>query len=211
MRTLEQELLLQADRMEAVQACRNLMGKYSYYHTAFRNIEYMELWSKRDDCQLTMPFGIFDGYEGVRRCYVDCHGDRSQPDFEEFAKGFMMMHQMNTEVIEVAADGQTAKGVWISPGHETAPQAGKERGAWCWGKYEVEFIKENGQWKFWKLTLFPLILTPIDRSWAEPPLDMPGKHALDEVPMDRPLEKPFYEYSPEAIYPADEPEPPRPY
>ena len=60
------ELLLQAQRLEAAQACRNLMGKYSYLHTAFRNKEYMELWARREDSRLTMPFGVFEGYEATR-------------------------------------------------------------------------------------------------------------------------------------------------
>ena len=58
------DLMLQAERLEAAQACRNLMGRYSYLHSAFRNKEFMELWSKRDDVSQTMPFGKFIGYEG---------------------------------------------------------------------------------------------------------------------------------------------------
>ena len=37
------DLMLQAERLEAAQACRNLMGRYSYLHSAFRNKEFMEL------------------------------------------------------------------------------------------------------------------------------------------------------------------------
>ena len=56
------DLMLQAERLEAAQACRNLMGRYSYLHTAFRNKEFMELWAKREDVSQTMPFGKFVGY-----------------------------------------------------------------------------------------------------------------------------------------------------
>lgn len=207
----EERLELLADRMEAVQACRNLMGKYSYYHTAFRNRDYLQLWAHRDDCRLVMPFGCYDGYDGVYRCYVEFHGDRSDPDFEQYAKGLMMIHQMNTEVIQVAADGKTARGCWYSTGHETAPDPGKEKGCWSWGAYQVEFIREDGVWKFWKLTLFPVLLQPIDRSWAEPLVELTGMHAIDAVPADRPLDRPMYFYGPEACYPEDAPEPPEPY
>ena len=74
------ELMLQAERLEAAQACRNLMGRYSYLHTAFRNKEFMELWAKRDDVSQTMPFGKFVGYEGVYQSYVGFHGDRYNPE-----------------------------------------------------------------------------------------------------------------------------------
>ena len=213
MSDLEQELLLQAERLEAIQACRNLMGKYSYYHTAFRNKDYMKLWIKRDDCLLVMPFGKFYGYNGVYRCYAENHGDRSDPDFESYAKGLMMMHQMDTEVIEVAADGKTAKGCWISPGHETSPAPGKEKGAWSWGKYYVEFMKDeaDGKWKFWKLRLYPLFLMPVDHSWAEPAIEIQGRGKIEGIPMDAPLDEPPYEYAPDRVYPADEPEPPKAY
>ena len=40
---LEHKLL----KLEAQEACRNLMGRYSYYVTAFRNKETVELWAKR--------------------------------------------------------------------------------------------------------------------------------------------------------------------
>lgn len=39
-------LLHQAKRLEALQEIRNLMGRYSYLHSAFRNKEYAELWAK---------------------------------------------------------------------------------------------------------------------------------------------------------------------
>ena len=206
------ELMLQAERLEAAQACRNLMGRYSYLHTAFRNKEFMELWAKRDDVSQTMPFGKFVGYEGVYQSYVGFHGDRNNPEDYEQLRGLMMIHEMCTDVIEVAADGKTAKGIWISPGTETAPSPGKEKGAWCWGKYEVEFIKEDGVWKFWHMTLYPLFLTPYNRSWGEPALKMAGNGEMPDMgPYCHPLEKPFWEYGPDAIYPEDEPAVPQRY
>lgn len=206
------DLMLQAERLEAAQACRNLMGRYSYLHTAFRNKEFMELWAKREDVSQTMPFGKFIGYEGVYQSYVDFHGDRNNPaDYEEL-RGLMMIHEMGTDVIEVAADGKTAKGIWISPGTETAPSPGKEKGSWCWGKYEVEFIKEDGEWKFWHMTLFPLFLTPYNRSWGEPALDMVGSKEMPGMgEFCHPLDKPMWTYGPDAVYPEDEPAIPRPY
>ena len=204
-----ENLMLEAERVEAAQASRNLMGKYSYLHTAFRNNEYVELWAKREDSWITMPFGRFEGWEGVRHCYVDIHGDRSEDEFKEFGKGLMMMHNMDTEIIEVAKDAKTAKACFISCGSETSPAQGKEKGAWCWGKYYVEFIKEDGEWKFWHLILYPLILSPYNKSW--------GDITEGKTPFEDPeggvilLDEPMWEYGPGAIYPADEPHVPAPY
>lgn len=55
---LEHKLL----KLEAQEACRNLMGRYSYYGTAFRNKETVELWAKREDAQLMTPWGSYDGH-----------------------------------------------------------------------------------------------------------------------------------------------------
>ena len=54
-RTYE-ELKAGFERIEAAQACRNLMGKYSYLHTAMRNIDFMNLWANRED-DLPHPAG----------------------------------------------------------------------------------------------------------------------------------------------------------
>ena len=63
-RTYE-ELKAGFERIEAAQACRNLMGKYSYLHTAMRNIDFMNLWANREDDILAMPWGYYLGIEGV--------------------------------------------------------------------------------------------------------------------------------------------------
>lgn len=74
-----------------------------------------------------MPFGKFVGWEAVRHCYVDLHGDRNNPaDFDEL-RGLMMIHLMNTEIIEVAADGKTAKGVWLSRAQKQRRSLAKRR------------------------------------------------------------------------------------
>ena len=52
-----EELKLGFERMAAAQACRNLMGKYSYLHTAMRHREYVGLWADREDDLLVMPWG----------------------------------------------------------------------------------------------------------------------------------------------------------
>ena len=121
------DLMLQAERLEAVQACRNLMGKYSYLHSAFRNVEFMELWSKRDDVSQTMPFGKFIGYDGVYQSYVGFHGDRNNPEDYEAIRGLMMIHEMCTDVIEVAADGKPPTVSGSLPVQKPLPAPAKTR------------------------------------------------------------------------------------
>ena len=227
-RTVE-ELKLGFARVEAAQACRNLMGKYSYFHTAMRNKDYVKLWAERPDDLLVLPWGYYRGIEGVRACYLQDHGDRSDPEIQNspILKGGMMMHCMDTEVLEVAADGRTARGCWMSPGHESCfiPDFEKIPGwrkgdpvppaapmvsscEWAWSKYQVDFIREDGVWKFWKMRLWPIYKTDFYVPWTEHP-------EMDEVDFPfhnhTPLPKPNWAWDPEVFYPADEPEPPLPY
>ena len=63
--TLE-ELNRAYERLRAVREIENMMGRYSFFHTAMRQIDYLKLWYKRDDCILDMPGGSYTGYQGVK-------------------------------------------------------------------------------------------------------------------------------------------------
>ena len=214
-----EQLTLKLERLEAVQACRNLMGKYSYYHTAFRNKDYIDLWAKRDDDLLVMPCGSYKGFEGVKACYLKDHGDRNEPGMLDTLKGAVMMHEMDTEVIEVAADGKTAKGAWISPGHETYVDGqvpgrpdetgdGKAHAEWCWGKYAVDFIKDaDGQWKIWHMRLYPLFKCEYGTSWVDAEQPTADEFAFTRAEKNVSM----WTYSPHEVYPANEPAIPWPY
>lgn len=211
-------LTLKLERLEAIQACRNLMGKYSYYHTAFRNKEYIDLWAKREDDLLVMPWGSYKGFEGVKTCYMNDHGDRSDPETFESLKGAVMMHTMNTELIEVAADGKTAKAAFFSDGHETYvegrvpgfqdPDAKLEAHAeWCWGAYAVDFIKDNGEWKIWHMRLYPINKSEYGESWVDAVQPTPEDYTF----LSSERGSGMWHYSPTEVYPANQPAIPWPY
>ena len=80
---------------------------------------------------------------------------------------------------------------------------------WCWGKYEVEFIKHNGQWKIWHMILYPLFKTSFYKSWGEPGAEFLKPGAMS--PMTGQKNPDYWVYDTNTVYPADEPEPPLPY
>ena len=58
------------------------------------------------------------------------------------------MHCMTTPIIEVAKDGETAKGLWLMYGAETMKKEdGKVSAYWAAGQFAMDFIKEDGEWK----------------------------------------------------------------
>jgi hypothetical protein len=170
--------------LEAVHEIQNLMGRYSYFHSAGMQEETAELWAKNaPGTAANVPtFGYYEGFEGIKRLYPGAHhyteGERI---------GQMHMHPLTTPVIEVAGDGMTAKGVWISPGQETDAFEGDYTAYWAWLKYGADFIKEDGKWKFWHLSVFGLFFTSYDTPWTEHPLPTGEYPPLpDELKPDKP-------------------------
>src|SRR5262249_36136111 len=79
-------------------------------------------------------------------------------------------HMLTTPVIEVAGDGKTAKGVFMSFGNVsgTMVAGGKATSQWTQEKYGMDFVKENGRWKIWHLRTYVDFYVPTDKSWLDP-------------------------------------------
>ncbi|MBO3682261.1 nuclear transport factor 2 family protein [Streptomyces sp. NEAU-YJ-81] len=198
-------------RLEDIHAINQLMSRRAYLHSAgmhAREIE--ECWAKETPGVIFEPedWGVWEGPESIRKSYVD-----GAPPVEP---GMLIEHCVTTGVIEVAGDRKTAKGAWISPGHETFPQPeGRPIPHWSWGRYGVDFVREGEEWKIWHLHIYTTFRTPYDKDWVESSINrpdhfpklgetLPGMHRPDrEVTFNQP-------YSVDAA-PALQPEPPAPY
>lgn len=203
--TLE-ELSLRIARLEAVHQVQNVMGRYSFLHSANMHQESVELFAlELPDVRAEMMWGVYEGKESLLRLYPGYHhwvdGD---------AKGKMHMHTLTTPIIEVAADAKTAKAVWISPGHETmAFVAESNEAMWAWCKYGADFIKIDGVWKIWHLHVYGLFMSPYNTSWVDAPAPEGEPPMLDEYRPDRPPTTNWM-YAPDLVYP-NEPAPPTPF
>jgi hypothetical protein len=175
--TLEQKLERLWDQNEV----RKLMGRYAFCGYARTWEKVPKMFATRDDIWIDCEgFGVFDGAAGVERFFVHWHHS-----MEGDAKGIFSIHTLTTEVIEVAADGETARGLWISPGAEsrrTVPDNQLES-FWIWGLYAIDFIKEDGEWKFWHFRIPHLMLSDYHSSWND--LDRrPSDHIGDTIAND---------------------------
>ena len=206
------QLQLGFERIESAQMCRNLMGMFAVYHTETRHNDLVELWADREDDVLYMPWGAYYGKQGVKTCFVDELGDRSDPRVQSspIMKGALNMHPLDTCVLEVAGDNQTARGCWMSPGINTAidPAEGKPVAEWNYSKLAVDFLREDGMWKIWKLHLYPLFRAGYDICWTE------YRHSvMDQFPHPgaSPLPRQNWQLARDTVYPVDQPVVPRPY
>ena len=155
------------EKLWIIQECRNQMGRYEFLHSAKKHRETYELFAVgRDDCWIeNFDLGFFNGPESIKRFFVDFHEKMDGNDIS----GSFCQHDLTTEVIVVADDLMTAKAVWMSPGCETRrdPKEGRLTSYWTWVKYAVDFIQEDGEWKFWHFTIFSDFCAEYYTSWVD--------------------------------------------
>ena len=173
----------QIQRMEDVNAIRNLMGKMDNLYEAGMYEERMAYIAEKTP-GVSMEVGargVFEGYESIRRSLVDTeyyyeksHGAGMRklfPDME-FPSDFAGKYESNllgTPVIEIAGDGKTAKGVWTSlmTVGKTHENDAKMSALWIWWKIGADFVKEDGRWKIWHYVKNPVYATNYSDSWVD--------------------------------------------
>lgn len=170
-------------KLEARAKIENLMGNYAFFLTAGRYHDITHLFAMREDSRAEMHHGVYDGAEGIKRCYDNYHADCIS------GPGIMAVHALTTPVIEIAEDLKTAKAVWVSPGHITGDMfsANKEfKAHWAWMRYGCDFINEEGVWKLWHLHVYGQFMTPVGQSW----LDLPDAHDMPPLPPEYAPDRP---------------------
>jgi len=92
-------------------------------------------------------------------------------------EGKMMQHTLASPVIEVARDGKTAKGVWMSTGSR-GPGAGRQAYGHLGLGYlrRKDFIKEDGEWKIRNHHVYVQIRHPVRRALDAERAEGPGEH-----------------------------------
>lgn len=144
--------------------------------------------------------GVYEGIESITRFWNTVLGTESA-----FSPGFMAVHLSCNPVIEIDRDGTRAKGVWHSHGFCTLPLDALIPFL-CSGKYDMEYVKEDGRWKIFKFAYRQIFMSPYEEGWVK----VPSKGSIAAHPENRP-DKPttFHTpYTPNAIY---FPQPPAPH
>jgi hypothetical protein len=136
-------LQLEVTRTQDVNAIQRLMGRYETIHNAQDINKSWELFADMPDTYTQIAGGPkISGYENVKKSW-ESQKSGSQADSPD--KGTMLEHPLSTPIIVVADDGQTAKGTFVSLGHETHydSQTKKYDAQWAFGKYALDFIKQK--------------------------------------------------------------------
>jgi hypothetical protein len=192
MNTLEERIAVlerEIQRLNSYNEIQRLMGKYMTCHIrsykegilSQRN-HYLFFASRPDSSAEIADHGVYIGYDHIKKMYEDIFG--SGP-----AEGVMFEHNLCSPQIVVADDGQTARGVWHCPGHETDPRMGevfdvnaKPVATWVWGRIAADFIRENGEWKIWHYHWYRLFRCPFYKSWVDYQIPEKMQGGADKMP-----------------------------
>lgn len=146
------ELRAELERMQAVNEIQNVMANYTIYHAFGRHKECLKQFAMHTpdvSVEIAM-WGRFVGPQSVFKNYIGmamAEGDRI---------GMMCDHPIATPLVQVAKNGLTAKCIWTTFGTESLKDPdGKIEPLFMYGKFAVEFIKENGRWKIWHFHILP--------------------------------------------------------
>ena len=194
--------LLRLSRLEAVHEIQNLQGRYNHYLSMGRFDGIMEMFSSKDpDIELEIAdSGVYVGHDSIRK-WLD---ESIKP--KHISRGGMGLMMLLTPVIEVSRDGKSAKGMWHSFGCTASSMGSGIRASWQQGKYDNEFLKEDGEWKFRSIHWYINFRTPFDEGWVKK--QMTGSATSPGVQPDKPSTY-FMPYNPDACN-AFWPPPPEP-
>ena len=103
-------------------------------------------------------------------------GDRGKNQGREQIRSFFKaaprrlpfaIHMVTNPIIEV--HGDTANGTWylFQPCTFAAGEGNPERAVWGAARYDEEYVRQDGQWKFQNLKLTSHFWTPFDQGWVE--------------------------------------------
>ncbi|KAH8901077.1 hypothetical protein GQ53DRAFT_850376 [Thozetella sp. PMI_491] len=160
-------------------AVENVFSRYMHLHNHFLDEQIKPLWVKRGTPGIHAQYtnvGVYTDYDSV----MAYHSGRPSP------VGKLIFHYTTTPTIEVAEDGESAKGFWIMAGLEsgttdpshvgTMPESlyepaeknvqGKRVWAhWVWCQYALDFLKQDGEWKIWHFRCLEVARAPYHENW----------------------------------------------
>ena len=171
------------ERWEDQRTVKNLMGKYVNCLLLNRQGEIFDsFFSERADVSLTFNDGSYIGPEAVRGYFSavvernklvarliqqrlpEKLGGKSQEEI--YGIGPFHVKPLTAPVIEVAENGETAKGLWICMGCDAEVTERGPEADWTWGYFAGDFIYEGDDWKIWHLQYLNDVDSLCGQSWG---------------------------------------------
>lgn len=190
---------------DASQQVENLKAIHAYTHARNWPVEeWSNIWNLSEDCSWAHGFGR---WRGGYKVYLNSVTEWDIPTFTNYMKlyklypdvmgmdprplNFSPVHNLSSDVIEVADDGKSARGAFLTPGniYEYLKPQQRRRAIFMWERYGADFVlDEDGHWKYlheqvcpdfqgnydnvnWGLEAYQTATNPNHRNSAAPPPD----------------------------------------
>ena len=180
---MEKTLEFLVERWEDQRTIKNLMGKYVNSLLLNRQGEIFDaFWSGLPDVCLTFNDGSYVGQDAVAG-YFAAVVERNRlsaallqqrlpeklggkTEEEIYGIGPFHVKPLTAPVIEVAEDGETAKGLWFCLGCDAEVTGAGPEASWTWGYFAGDFVYEDDDWKIWHLQYLNDVDSLCGQSWG---------------------------------------------
>jgi hypothetical protein len=144
------------ERAESVRQVKRLQETYAQYAQ-------FGLWSEMaalfaDDAELVRGGDHVTGRGAIADYFVETFGEGRHG----LSPGGLHTQLVFRPLVNVAADGQSAKGRWWE--WSMVGRYGGEA-EWAGGIYENEYVREDGTWKFARVHYHPMLAGPYETGW----------------------------------------------
>lgn len=144
------------ERAESVRQVKRLQETYAQYSQFGLWDEMAALFA--DDAELIRGDDRVAGQEAIGRYLLETFGNGRHG----LPPGGLHTQLVFRPLINVSADGQTAKGRWWE--WSMTGRFGGEA-EWAGGIYENEYVREDGTWKLARVHYFPMLAGPYETGW----------------------------------------------
>jgi len=131
---------------------KKLWAQYAYCVDTYDTEAWANLFTEDGvfDCDI---MGVFQGRKAIR-------------DFQLLP---FTVHYLTNPIIDIDADGQSAQGKWLllEPCSVALSEGAKPEPIWGMARYEDDYVKVDGAWKFKVVRLRSYTWTPYHKGWEE--------------------------------------------
>lgn len=138
--------------LEDIEAIKQLKARYCGICDDDHNPDKITTLFVEDGIWEGAGMGQHKGHAAIRKLF---EGFQQQISFSQ--------HNVMNPIVEV--DGDNAKAIWYFLGPFTMRKG--NRPMWLGARYEDDYVRSNGQWKFKHLRAIGRMSAPYDKGWAK--------------------------------------------
>jgi hypothetical protein len=150
-------LTVRVEKLEAVRAVKKLQRAFGYYLDRGLWDDAADLFADTGTVEIGVD-GVYVGKAHIRDYFQKLGGGQPGLIYGQLNEWLQLQ-----PVIDIASDGQSAKGRWRDLGMSGQY---KKHAEWRDGIYENDYVREGGVWKIRSVHLYVNFVAPYDKGWA---------------------------------------------